>query len=154
MSCLGLNRQLPLPTKKAWRKLASKFRTKQFKIRRPKSLTAMLRRRTRTAYRQACVDHNHRYFAPVYVEKPYTQPMQAREEANHEAMAASKNNTTTNDRSHLFVGAASASSSRVVEEIGGVDLRAEMFIRKFKEEKKLERQRSVEEYREMLARGV
>ncbi|URD84434.1 hypothetical protein MUK42_10352 [Musa troglodytarum] len=153
MSCLGLDRQLPSPTKKAWRKLAAEFRTKLFKIKRPKSLTAMLRRRTRTAYRQSGVGHNHRYFAPVHVDKPYGQPMQAREEAK----AASKNTTATNDRSNLLVGAASAvaaSSSQVVEEIGGVDLRAEMFIRKFKEEKKLERQRSFEEYREMLARGV
>ncbi|RWV93294.1 hypothetical protein GW17_00044265 [Ensete ventricosum] len=157
MSCLGLDRQLPLPTKKAWRKLASKLWPKLFKIKRPKSLTAMLCRRTRTHYHRACVDHNHRYFMPVYVDKPYSQPMQAREEANHEAKAASKNTTTTNDRSHLYMGAASAvaaSSSQVVVEISGVDLRAEMFIRKFKEEKKLERQRSFEEYREMMARGV
>ncbi|KAK8951884.1 hypothetical protein KSP39_PZI004713 [Platanthera zijinensis] len=38
--------------------------------------------------------------------------------------------------------------------IWDVDLRAEMFIRRFREEMKLQRQKSIGEYQEMLARGL
>jgi hypothetical protein len=41
-----------------------------------------------------------------------------------------------------------------VKGMGEVDLRAELFIRKFKEEMRLQSQRSAEEFQAMLARGL
>ncbi|KAK3120924.1 hypothetical protein QOZ80_8BG0643530 [Eleusine coracana subsp. coracana] len=42
----------------------------------------------------------------------------------------------------------------VVKGMGEVDLRAELFIRKFKEDMRLQSQRSAEEFQAMLARGL
>jgi hypothetical protein len=38
--------------------------------------------------------------------------------------------------------------------MGEVDLRAELFIRKFREDMRLQSQRSAEEFQAMLARGL
>lgn len=45
-------------------------------------------------------------------------------------------------------------SKGAVWEMNEVDIRAEMFINKFKEEMRLQRQQSFKQYLEMLARGV
>jgi len=42
----------------------------------------------------------------------------------------------------------------VVKGMGEVDLRAELFIRKFREDMRLQSQRSAEEFQAMLARGL
>jgi hypothetical protein len=41
-----------------------------------------------------------------------------------------------------------------VKGMGEVDLRAELFIRRFKEDMRLQSQRSAEEFQAMLARGL
>ncbi|WOL09622.1 hypothetical protein Cni_G18375 [Canna indica] len=182
MSCLGFSKPL-LPTNEAWTKLTSRVRTNFSKIKPSKSLnrlatgfqTVVVRRRprrSRSAY-HVCVDkiqttkrssssstlHNHQCFAPIYVDELYSQPLQLRLEKKVEPAAENKGvlmkkKKEKAGKSDMFVAPPSSSSRVVEDQIGGVDLRAEMFIRKFKEEKKLERQRSFEEYQEMLARGV
>ena len=57
-------------------------------------------------------------------------------------------------RSPLMSERLRASSSSSSPMMGEVDVRAEMFIAKFREEMRLQRQRSLEQYQEMLARGL
>lgn len=49
---------------------------------------------------------------------------------------------------------AAAAKFEEVNVASGVDVRAEMFIRKFRKEREMERQRSFQEYQQMIARGV
>ena len=55
----------------------------------------------------------------------------------------------TSPMSDRFRASSSSSSP-----MGEVDVRAEMFIAKFREEMRLQRQKSLEKYHEMLARGL
>ncbi|KAG1353931.1 hypothetical protein COCNU_07G000430 [Cocos nucifera] len=170
MACLGLKNQLLHP-KKVWNKLTSKVQSKLSKLERSKtlrhakaSLNTILHSPSRSSYhlrrkkRRTRRLHHHRYFAPVYVDELYDRPMPVHVEcveASPEAKGEKAlEKSETSDQPGVMFGGAAASSFSVVEGMGDVDWRAEMFIRKFREEMRLQRQRSFGEYQDMLARGV
>ncbi|XP_008791597.1 uncharacterized protein LOC103708446 [Phoenix dactylifera] len=173
MACLGLKNQL-LPSKKVWNSFTSKFQSKLSKLKRAKALkhakarlntilhspssSSYHRRRKKRRTRRL---HQHRHFAPVFVDELYNQPTPVHVECVEPYLEKS----ATRDQLRVTFGAAAVPassssssscgpSSSLVGGMGEVDLRAEMFIRKFREEMRLQRQRSFGEYQEMLARGV
>ncbi|XP_003571345.1 uncharacterized protein LOC100832250 [Brachypodium distachyon] len=113
-----------------------------------------------------------RSFAPVYVDELYShqqqQPMGLRLTVldQEEQPSTSKPTTTTAGWRAAPAAASSGvgmkmkglmmmmSPGRERGGMGEVDLRAEMFIRKFREEMRLQSQRSAEEFQAMLARGT
>ncbi|ONK70716.1 uncharacterized protein A4U43_C04F780 [Asparagus officinalis] len=142
-----------------WRKLTSKLRTKLQKLRRSKTIkkaTSHLNRRgnypakrLRRRYR-----HHHQGFDPVFVDELFQQTAPSvTEHVVLEPDIKAKSPTI-----EAAAAASSSSSSAAAAEhyfnCSSVDERAEMFIAKFREEMKLQRQRSLEKYQEMLARGL
>uniref|UniRef100_A0ACD5ZY98 Uncharacterized protein n=1 Tax=Avena sativa TaxID=4498 RepID=A0ACD5ZY98_AVESA len=124
---------------------------------------------------------HHRSFAPVYVDELYSQPkglIVVREEEGPQPSTGKLARPDTQDRAggvskaRVVHGAAAAttggggskarggvrsfllSPGRGCAGMGEVDVRAEMFIRKFREEMRLQSQRSAEEIQAMLARGL
>ncbi|XP_010920480.1 uncharacterized protein [Elaeis guineensis] len=179
MACLGLKNQL-LPSKKVWNNFTSKVQSKLSKLKRSKALrhakarliNSIFHSSSRSSYhlrrkkRRTRRLHHHRYFAPVYVDELYDQPMPVHAEcveASPEAKGEKAlEKSAKSDQFGVMCGGAAAAAAAsscepslsVVAGMEDVDLRAEMFIRKFKEEMRLQRQRSFGEYQEMLARGV
>lgn len=94
---------------------------------------------------QARMPHSHRSSAAVYVDQRFT--------ATH-AIARRRRRCGGRGEDAAEEGNKWSSSSCMFEEIDGVDLGEDMFIRKLKEERMMERQRSWEEFQELLARGV
>uniref|UniRef100_A0ACD5WZQ3 Uncharacterized protein n=1 Tax=Avena sativa TaxID=4498 RepID=A0ACD5WZQ3_AVESA len=123
---------------------------------------------------------HHRSFAPVYVDELYSQPKGlsvVREEEGPQPNTGKVARPDTQDRAggvnkaraHSALAAATTgggskarggvrgfllSPGRGCAGMGEVDVRAEMFIRKFREEMRLQSQRSAEEFQAMLARGL
>lgn len=111
--------------------------------------------------------HLHQKFAPVYVHELFTEPISI-EAKRLEPPAATTSKVI--ERQQLTklemrvisgpvlpeTGKGDDASESVlgVAEMEGVDERAEQFISKFREEMRLQRQRSFGEYQEMLARGL
>ncbi|KAF8669829.1 hypothetical protein HU200_051003 [Digitaria exilis] len=138
------------------------------------------RRRTPSSSAHAVRHHHHRSFAPVYIDDLYTHqqqqppPKALRVVRAHEPDA----NKPTAPATRPVHAAARVPSSKAaiaggammrnvllrspgrgvllgaVKGMGEVDLRAELFIRKFKEDMRLQSQRSAEEFQAMLARGL
>uniref|UniRef100_A0ACD6AJ51 Uncharacterized protein n=1 Tax=Avena sativa TaxID=4498 RepID=A0ACD6AJ51_AVESA len=124
---------------------------------------------------------HHRSFAPVYVDELYSQPKGlsvVREEEAPQPSTGKLARPDTQDRAggvskarvHGALAAGTTggggskarggvrgfllSPGRGCAGMGEVDVRAEMFIRKFREEMRLQTQRSAEEIQAMLARGL
>ncbi|KAJ4968994.1 hypothetical protein NE237_015695 [Protea cynaroides] len=119
--------------------------------------------------------HNQK-FAPVYVDELFTaEPISIQAKyleiptAETTSKVIRKQEKLTKVEMKLFTKPALAETSKAAGDRGaastsvvyvppkqtvGVDDRAEEFIAKFKEEMWLQRQRSFEEYQEMLARGL
>lgn len=90
-------------------------------------------------------------FRPVYVDELFNQPEIMGVDECHVKEKVVEKSSVLN-----YQAETSSSSGFVVRDVNfnEVDLKAEMFIAKFKEEMRLQRQRSFGEYQEMLARGV
>ena len=123
---------------------------------------------------------DHMSFAPVYVDELYSQPKglsvvheeqqpqpstsklarpaggvnKARVHGVAAATGGSKARAATAAAKSLGVRGFLLSPGRGGVGMGEVDVRAEMFIRKFREEMRLQSQRSAEELQAMLARGL
>lgn len=178
MFCMGLKHNL-LPTKKAWKKLGSAIRTRVSKLKRSTIVAGTIARfntvdptcdRRRRTSRPPKSLHRHGSSAPVYVDDLYNEPEPARvehvePEVDDKLVKGSKKSETnspfgaplgfsTSSASASASASWEASMPSAVRGMGEVDLRAEMFIRRFKEEMRLQSQRSLVEFQEMLARGV
>ncbi|KAJ6828857.1 uncharacterized protein M6B38_361590 [Iris pallida] len=140
MSCFPLKTRL-LPSKKAWRSFTSRLQPKLRKLRRSKTIKHRKRVHTKKL-------HHCQSFAPVYVDELF-QP-------RHEPTVVKEGEA--GEKMGRFVATSSPSTSSSsplpTETSCSVDTRAEMFIAKFKEDMRLQRQKSLEKYQEMLARGV
>ncbi|CAM0910852.1 unnamed protein product [Alopecurus aequalis] len=122
---------------------------------------------------------HHRSFAPVYVDELYSQPglsVVREEEGTQYSSSKLARDTNRVSKAHAHGAAAGAATTggsktraggknaglrgfllspgRAGVGMGEVDVRAEMFIRKFREEMRLQTQRSAEEFQAMLARGL
>lgn len=86
--------------------------------------------------------------APAYVEQG---EMMSHDMKKNEAKDYRYIGCSSYDNSNNAFGSSSKGAFSEMEE---VDIRAEIFINKFKEEMRLQRQQSFNEYQEMLARGV
>lgn len=114
---------------------------------------------------------DHRSFAPVYVDELYSQPKGL--SIVHEEQPSTSKLTRAAagvDKARVHGVAAATGARAAVKSLGvrgfllspgrggsgmgEVDVRAEMFIRKFREEMRLQSQRSAEELQAMLARGL
>ncbi|KAG8086700.1 hypothetical protein GUJ93_ZPchr0010g10243 [Zizania palustris] len=117
---------------------------------------------------------HHRSSAPVYVDELYSRP-KTHHVAVHEAPppqqpssklaapAGTSNNAATANKAAAAAATATNAGARsvlmsprrgVAARMGEVDLRAELFISKFREEMRLQSQQSAEEFHAMLARGL
>ncbi|KAK1283289.1 hypothetical protein QJS10_CPA09g02049 [Acorus calamus] len=102
--------------------------------------------------------HRLRSFKPVYVDDLFSKPSAStlhvevfEEEKVKDGLGgcSSSSSSVTAAAEEVEVEAEGG-----VVALEGVDLRAEQFIASFREEMRLQRQRSFGEYKEMLARGV
>ncbi|KAJ4800505.1 transcription elongation factor [Rhynchospora pubera] len=153
-----------LQAQKLWRNFASSLHSNFYRFKRSKSLkrfkTVLGGKRSRFAH----VKREHRH---VYVDDLYMQPVEPTtvevgEVTSHEmkenlikkgeTKGYCYNNCMTSDDSNAF--GLNTRGAVPVWEMAEVDIRAEIFINKFKEDMRLQRQRSFKEYQEMLARGV
>ncbi|XP_062192186.1 uncharacterized protein LOC133895711 [Phragmites australis] len=133
-----------------------------------------------SVHRGWCHHRQHRGVAPVYVDELYNHHQPAK--ALNLNVVVQEEPTTSGSKlvaagasgKQARTGAASAAASgvgamrsvlmrspgrgggvlAVVKGMGEVDLRAELFIRRFKEDMRLQSQRSAEEFQAMLARGL
>jgi Cotton fibre expressed protein len=147
-----------LPAKSLWRILTSLISSNLSRIKHSKSLKSLKnvlgRRRSKFIYARRSV-HRH-----IYVDELYMQPVTSAsvvlgDMTSHEMKKV--NMIKKNDKKdycHTGCSTSELSSKGAAWEMEEVDIRAEMFINKFKEEMRLQRQRSLKEYQEMLARGV
>lgn len=141
-----------------------------------KSIKRIDGRRRRTASsslasvhaRRGCCRQHRRSFAPVYVDELYShhqQPPKAlRVVRAEDEPSASDDDAKPTTAAHAggamrnvllrSPGRGGGGVLGVVKGMGEVDLRAELFIRKFKEDMRLQSQRSAEELQAMLARGL
>ncbi|KAE8807668.1 hypothetical protein D1007_16047 [Hordeum vulgare] len=117
---------------------------------------------------------DHMSFAPVYVDELYSQPKGlsvVHEEQPSTSKPSRPAGGANKARVHGVAAATGARGAAVAAKslgvrgfllspgrggvgMGEVDLRAEMFIRNFREEMRLQSQRSAEELQAMLARGL
>ncbi|KAJ3680206.1 hypothetical protein LUZ60_016484 [Juncus effusus] len=157
-----------LQARKVWRKLTSSLHSKLSKFKRSKSLKKL---KTTLGSKQPSFVHAKKMHQHVYVDELYKQPIvpptrvelvkKPFYEENKiekplkkiETKGFKKGEFSSFSRNYN-IRQFESSSRGARREMGEVDLRAEMFIKKFKEEMKLQRQRSCEEYHDMLARSV
>ncbi|PKA59248.1 hypothetical protein AXF42_Ash001341 [Apostasia shenzhenica] len=177
MSCFGRKKELP-PSKKSFIEGFSSL----IEFRPPKlikkSFSFVLHRtvscrRSRRARQSDKLGHRRQSFVPVYIDELLVHhPTEVTrfngikqrpvEEQKEKIKQATSTQTSTDIASSSSSSSSLISSSvmtrttamEIIGELGDVDLRAEMFIRKFKEEMRLQRQKSFGEYQEMLTRGL
>ncbi|KAK1260837.1 hypothetical protein QJS04_geneDACA002400 [Acorus gramineus] len=104
--------------------------------------------------------HRLRSFKPVYVDDLFSKPSAStlhvelfEEEKVKDGLGCSSSSSSSSS-SVTAAAAEDVEAEGGVVALEGVDLRAEQFIASFREEMRLQRQRSFGEYKEMLARGV
>ncbi|KAF3322251.1 Cotton fiber expressed protein [Carex littledalei] len=153
-----------LQAKKLWRNLASSLNSNLSRFKRSKSLK---RFRTVLGGKRSRFIHARRVDRHVYVDELYMQPVAPAyvEQGEMTSHKMKKNNVIKKNeaKDYCYIGcspydnsnnAFGSSSKGAFSEMEEVDIRAEIFINKFKEEMRLQRQQSFNEYQEMLARGV
>ncbi|KAJ6790803.1 Uncharacterized protein M6B38_248465 [Iris pallida] len=176
MSCFlpEKKKQLLLPSKKAWRSFTSKLQSKILKIKRSKPikqatihLNTILRPRSPSPHRLDRHDykrpraytkklHHYHSFAPVYVDDLF-QSQPERMGVDHiieQQTQVSTKKPLLRNSTMAATSTSSSSSHFDSTSCSSVDERAEMFIAKFKQDMRLQRQKSLDKYQEMLARSV
>ncbi|KAJ0970471.1 hypothetical protein J5N97_023348 [Dioscorea zingiberensis] len=159
-----------LPCKNSWKRFRVTLRSKLRKVRLVKpikqasaAMTSILGHHQHQHQQPRSVSlklhhQHHRSFKPVYVDELFNKAEVVHVEQVEITPQKEKEKVKVFEKSSVLKSQAgtssSSSSSFVVGDLNEVDLRAEVFIAKFKEEMRLQRQRSFGEYQEMLARGV
>ncbi|KAK1283294.1 hypothetical protein QJS10_CPB21g00038 [Acorus calamus] len=98
--------------------------------------------------------HRLRSFKPVYVDDLFSKPSASTLHVEVFEEEKVKDGLGCSSSSSVTAAAEEVEAEGGVVALEGVDLRAEQFIASFREEMRLQRQRSFGEYKEMLARGV
>ncbi|KAI9186894.1 hypothetical protein LWI28_025955 [Acer negundo] len=98
-------------------------------------------------------DHNYRHQYHFHSRPPRKQHAEVLEE-NHVCSKGSMIETRVDDHHDSDNGDDGDGDHAVVVQMDEVDAKAEEFIKKFKQVLRLEKQKSVEEYYAMLARGT
>ncbi|XP_058092259.1 uncharacterized protein LOC131238651 [Magnolia sinica] len=100
-------------------------------------------------------NHLHQSFAPVYIDDLFNEPASAPVKLVEPPPSTSKaGEKSAAPSASVVVDGPKASAAAAELQLWGVDERAERFIAKFKEDMRLQRQRSFGEYQEMLTRGM
>ncbi|KAJ1702007.1 hypothetical protein LUZ63_001786 [Rhynchospora breviuscula] len=151
-----------LQAQKFWRKFASSLHSNFYRFKCSKSLkrfkTVLGGKRSRCSHVKRV--HRHVYVADLYIQPVEPTTVEVGEVTSHEmkenlikkseTKGYCHNDCMRSDDNNAF----GLNTRGAVWEMAEVDIRAEIFINKFKEEMRLQRQRSFKEYQEMLARGV
>nr|GMD31559.1 uncharacterized protein LOC109175308 [Ipomoea batatas]GMD74403.1 uncharacterized protein LOC109175308 [Ipomoea batatas] len=183
MSSFNLGKKL-LPAKKAWKSFSATFQSKLQKLKLRKAIkrakkrcvlafnyirpllsrkfySLMIRRHTNSSKRPLQRRHFHRHhhntlnFPAIYVDELFPEPLSAPPPKRHgEEQQKVGSNSSSSSSSNSNGGGSGWRVPSLPPHFRGVDERAEDFISKFRQDMKLEREQSILDFQEMLARGT
>ncbi|KAM7462537.1 hypothetical protein LguiA_030658 [Lonicera macranthoides] len=159
MSNFNLSKKLQ-PARKAWKSLTttlhSKFPKRIKKLTKHLTPLPLIRRKPPRS-----TTHHHHLSKPIFVDELFAEPS-ANISLYRPKMEDAKTNMKTEQKQSLApkdnIKAGESSKGKwdvkMLPKVKGVDERAEEFISKLKQDMKIEREQSILDFQEMLARSV
>nr|GMD75871.1 uncharacterized protein LOC109175308 [Ipomoea batatas] len=178
MSSFNLGKKL-VPAKKAWKSFSATFQSKLQKLKLRKAIkrakkrcvlafnyirpllsrkfySLMIRRHTNSSKRPLQRRHHHNTlnFPAIYVDELFPEPLSSAPPPKRHGEEQPKVGPSSSSSSNSNGGGNGWRVPSLPPHFRGVDERAEDFISKFRQDMKLEREQSILDFQEMLARGT